>query len=156
MNVINMSMKSSRTTKFLIVFHQMNLAVLVFNQGDDPIAYLNKAMAFLTAIASSRGSKDRVMLTEDLDGYDSYCDDVSNAKAILMAKLSSYGFDVLLEVPHFETYHNDMDNQKQQDLSPIEGTQLMVVLKVKVNCKQFVEEVRFDDSFETDMDVMVE
>ncbi|GJR51208.1 hypothetical protein Tco_1401729 [Tanacetum coccineum] len=76
----------------------LSLAVLVFNQGDDPIAYLNKAMAFLTAIASSRGSKDRVMLTEDLDGYDSDCDDVSNAKAILMAKLSSYGFDVLLEI----------------------------------------------------------
>ncbi|GKF71935.1 retrovirus-related pol polyprotein from transposon TNT 1-94, partial [Tanacetum coccineum] len=30
------------------------LAVPVFNQGDDPIACLNKAMAFLTAIASSR------------------------------------------------------------------------------------------------------
>ncbi|GJT01813.1 retrovirus-related pol polyprotein from transposon TNT 1-94 [Tanacetum coccineum] len=30
------------------------LAILVFHQGDDLIAYLNKAMAFLTAIASSR------------------------------------------------------------------------------------------------------
>ncbi|GJT71212.1 integrase, catalytic region, zinc finger, CCHC-type containing protein [Tanacetum coccineum] len=37
-------------------FPQMDsgLAVLVFNQGDDPIACLNKAMAFLTAVASSR------------------------------------------------------------------------------------------------------
>ncbi|GKB76536.1 hypothetical protein Tco_0943431, partial [Tanacetum coccineum] len=37
-------------------FPQMEsgLAVLVFTQGDDPIVYLNKAMAFLTAIASSR------------------------------------------------------------------------------------------------------
>ncbi|GKF23800.1 hypothetical protein Tco_0076122, partial [Tanacetum coccineum] len=30
------------------------LAILVFNQGDDPIACLNKAMAFLTPVASSR------------------------------------------------------------------------------------------------------
>ncbi|GKE57027.1 hypothetical protein Tco_1496212 [Tanacetum coccineum] len=30
------------------------LAVLVFSPGDDPIACLNKAMAFLTAVASSR------------------------------------------------------------------------------------------------------
>ncbi|GJR85817.1 hypothetical protein Tco_0209828 [Tanacetum coccineum] len=30
------------------------LAVPVFNQGDDPIAYLNKAMAFLTVVASLR------------------------------------------------------------------------------------------------------
>ncbi|GKE44222.1 hypothetical protein Tco_1471506, partial [Tanacetum coccineum] len=29
-------------------------AVLVFNQGDDPIACLNKAMASLTVVASSR------------------------------------------------------------------------------------------------------
>ncbi|GJX64304.1 retrovirus-related pol polyprotein from transposon TNT 1-94 [Tanacetum coccineum] len=29
------------------------LAVLVFNQGDDPIACLNKAVAFMTAVASS-------------------------------------------------------------------------------------------------------
>nr|GEY11622.1 hypothetical protein [Tanacetum cinerariifolium] len=30
------------------------LAVLVFNQGDDPISCLNKAMAFITDVASSR------------------------------------------------------------------------------------------------------
>ncbi|GKE29032.1 hypothetical protein Tco_1444416 [Tanacetum coccineum] len=30
------------------------LAILVFFLGDDPIACLNKAMAFLTAVASSR------------------------------------------------------------------------------------------------------
>ncbi|GKE19663.1 integrase, catalytic region, zinc finger, CCHC-type containing protein [Tanacetum coccineum] len=35
--------------------------------------------------------------TKDLDAYDSDCDDVSNAKAVLMANLSSYGSDVLLE-----------------------------------------------------------
>ncbi|GJV06821.1 hypothetical protein Tco_1344477 [Tanacetum coccineum] len=33
--------------------------------------------------------------TEDLDAYDSDCDDVSNAKAILMAYLSNYGLDVM-------------------------------------------------------------
>ncbi|GJV75210.1 retrovirus-related pol polyprotein from transposon TNT 1-94 [Tanacetum coccineum] len=49
--------------------------------------------------------------TEDLDAYDSDCDDVSNAKAVLMANLSNYGSDVISEVPHFEPYHTDMDNQ---------------------------------------------
>ncbi|GJU80571.1 putative reverse transcriptase domain-containing protein [Tanacetum coccineum] len=49
--------------------------------------------------------------TEDLDAYDSDCDDDSNAKAILMANLSNYGSDVILEVPHSEPYHHDMDNQ---------------------------------------------
>nr|GEU61887.1 hypothetical protein [Tanacetum cinerariifolium] len=35
--------------------------------------------------------------TEDLDTYDSDCDDVSNAKAVLMANISKYGFDVFSE-----------------------------------------------------------
>nr|GEZ13436.1 hypothetical protein [Tanacetum cinerariifolium] len=102
------------------------LVVPVFNQGDDPISCLNKAMAFLTVVDSSRflstnnqlrtsfnprnqaiiqmarlqcnkfrGGKDKVILTKDLDAYDSNCDDVSNAKAVLMANLSSYDSDVL-------------------------------------------------------------
>ncbi|GJX60689.1 hypothetical protein Tco_0292079 [Tanacetum coccineum] len=35
-------------------FVDSSFAVPVFSPGDDPIAYLNKAMAFLTAVASSR------------------------------------------------------------------------------------------------------
>ncbi|GJV08302.1 retrovirus-related pol polyprotein from transposon TNT 1-94 [Tanacetum coccineum] len=144
--------------------------VPVFSPGDDPIVCLNKAMAFLTVVASSRFSstnnqlrtlskpshysrwqghsatslgetrnaawyKDKAMLaeaqearqildeeqlaflvdpgvldgqavqtiipnnaafqTENLDTYDSDCDDVSNAKAILMANISNYGSDVI-------------------------------------------------------------
>ncbi|GKC86974.1 hypothetical protein Tco_1147623 [Tanacetum coccineum] len=47
---------SQPSTQPLTEFPQMDsgLAVPVFNQGDDPIACLNKAMAFLTAVASSR------------------------------------------------------------------------------------------------------
>ncbi|GJR20726.1 retrovirus-related pol polyprotein from transposon TNT 1-94 [Tanacetum coccineum] len=52
-----------------------------------------------------------VFQTEDLDAYDSDCDDVSNEKAVLMANLFNYGLDVISEVPHSEFYHNDMDNQ---------------------------------------------
>nr|GEY53219.1 hypothetical protein [Tanacetum cinerariifolium] len=44
-----------------------------------------------------KGGKDKVMLTEDLDAYDPGCDDVSNAKAVLMDNLSNYGYDVILE-----------------------------------------------------------
>nr|GEY24204.1 retrovirus-related Pol polyprotein from transposon TNT 1-94 [Tanacetum cinerariifolium] len=44
-------------------------------------------------------------------------------------------------------------NPEQQDLIPFEGTQSMVVLKIKVSCKQLVEQMRID---ETDIFVMVE
>nr|GEW81624.1 retrovirus-related Pol polyprotein from transposon TNT 1-94 [Tanacetum cinerariifolium] len=123
------------------------LGVPVFNQGDDPVYCLNKAMAFLTTVAFSRFPSTNNQLrsssnsrnpstiqngmvtvqqvqerqgqsyasnsykgnaaisegnnaggqakTEDLDAYDSDCDDVSNAKAVLMANLSNYGLDVI-------------------------------------------------------------
>nr|GEW83191.1 hypothetical protein [Tanacetum cinerariifolium] len=132
------------------------LVVLVFIQGHDLIACLNKAMAFLTDIASlrfpstnnqlrtssnlrnqatiqdGRVTKQQVQgdpsipdgqstqttipntanfQTEDFDAYDSNCDDVSNAKAVLIANLSNYGSDIISEVPYSDSYHNDMDNQ---------------------------------------------
>nr|GEV37541.1 ribonuclease H-like domain-containing protein [Tanacetum cinerariifolium] len=43
---------------------------------------------------------------DDLDAYDSDCDDISTAKALLMANLSSYGSDVLSE---------DINSSTQQD-----------------------------------------
>ncbi|GJZ56390.1 hypothetical protein Tco_0611583 [Tanacetum coccineum] len=117
--------------------------VPVFSLGDDPIACLNKAMDFLTTVASLRFpltnnqlrtssnprnqatiQDGRVMVqqvqgrqgqsysgtryksnatssggnnTEDLDTYDSDCDDLSNAQAVLMANISNYGSDVISE-----------------------------------------------------------
>ncbi|GKE65578.1 hypothetical protein Tco_1519739 [Tanacetum coccineum] len=47
--------------------------------------------------------KEKAMLaearkTEDLDMYDSDCDDISNAQAVLMANISNYDSDVVLEI----------------------------------------------------------
>nr|GEZ40170.1 hypothetical protein [Tanacetum cinerariifolium] len=92
--------------------------VQLLMQGDDPIACLNKAMAFLTAVVSSKfpstnnqlrtSSNPRNQATiqdgrvtmqqaEDLDTYDSNCDDISNAKAVLMANISNYSSNVISE-----------------------------------------------------------
>ncbi|GJW88674.1 putative ribonuclease H-like domain-containing protein [Tanacetum coccineum] len=54
--------------------------------------------------------------------YDSDYDDISSAKAVLMANLSNYGSNVLSEVPKFETYQNDMDNQSVQAMQHFEQT----------------------------------
>ncbi|GJY26019.1 hypothetical protein Tco_0400745 [Tanacetum coccineum] len=43
-------------------FIEVTCAILQESAGDDPIACLNKAMAFLTAVASSRGDKVKVIL----------------------------------------------------------------------------------------------
>nr|GEV99580.1 hypothetical protein [Tanacetum cinerariifolium] len=168
-------------------FVDSGFSVPVFSLGDDPIACINKAMAFLTPVASSRVTVQQVQgrqrqnyssttykdnatssrgnttsgqarvikcynyqeaqeagqildeeqlafladsgiltgqvqtiiphnaafQTEDLDTYDSDCDDLSNAQAVLMANISNYGYEVISEVPNSGNYLNDMDNQKQ-------------------------------------------
>ncbi|GJY24704.1 hypothetical protein Tco_0398362 [Tanacetum coccineum] len=54
--------------------------------------------------------------TDDLDAYDSDCDDLSYAKAVLMANLSSCDLEVLSEVPYFDNFQNDMLNQSVHEL----------------------------------------
>ncbi|GKC60425.1 hypothetical protein Tco_1088023 [Tanacetum coccineum] len=63
--------------------------------------------------------------TEDLDTYDSDCDDLSTAQAVLMANISTYGSDVISEVPNSETYLNDMDNQSVHALRDFEQSPIM-------------------------------
>ncbi|GKB38122.1 retrovirus-related pol polyprotein from transposon TNT 1-94 [Tanacetum coccineum] len=63
--------------------------------------------------------------TDDLDVYDSDCDEISTTKAVLMANLSSYGSDVLFKVPHSNNTHTDMLNQSVQEMSYSEQTHLV-------------------------------
>nr|GFA80047.1 hypothetical protein [Tanacetum cinerariifolium] len=134
--------------------NEVRLAVLVFSLGDDLIACLNKAVAFLITVASSRQCtqpmrprnaawyKDKATIveaheaghildekqfTEDLDTYDSGCDDISNAKAVLMANISNYGSNVISEVPHYETCLNDMENQSVHTMQDFKHTPVVDV-----------------------------
>ncbi|GJS10208.1 hypothetical protein Tco_0367004 [Tanacetum coccineum] len=88
-------------------------------------------LAFLTDLGILDGQTAQTTIpnnaafqTEDLDAYDSDYDDVLNAKAVLMANLSSYGSDVILEVPHFEPYHNDMVDQSVPTIQDFEQTSI--------------------------------
>ncbi|GJU65311.1 hypothetical protein Tco_1247146 [Tanacetum coccineum] len=152
-----------------------SLAVPTFQQGEDPIDCINKAMAFLSVMAS-RGiattlkgnyaagqvkfmkcynclgerhmakqctqpkrprnyawfkeklvlveAQEAAFLTEDLDAYDSDCNDISSAKVVLIANLSSCDSDVLSEVPYFDTYPNDMINLDVQEMPYSEQTHI--------------------------------
>nr|GEW46968.1 hypothetical protein [Tanacetum cinerariifolium] len=53
---------------------------------------------------------DEEQFTEDLDTYDSDCNDLSNAQAVLMANISNYGSDVISEATV-----QDTNLQAQQD-----------------------------------------
>ncbi|GKB62821.1 retrotransposon protein, putative, unclassified [Tanacetum coccineum] len=62
--------------------------------------------------------------TEDLDAYDLDCDDLSSAKAVLMANLSSCDPEFLSEVPYSDSYPNDMINQDVQEMQYSEQTHI--------------------------------
>ncbi|GJZ67526.1 hypothetical protein Tco_0630766 [Tanacetum coccineum] len=66
---------------------------------------------------------------DDLNAYDSDCDDISSAKAVLMANLSSYDSDVLFEVPQHDSYpNNGMINQSVQETHNFEQSLIDYVL----------------------------
>nr|GEV40857.1 hypothetical protein [Tanacetum cinerariifolium] len=60
--------------------------------------------------------------TNNLDAYDSDCDDLSSAKAVLMENLSSCDPKFLSEVPYSDSYSNDMINQDVQKMQYSEQT----------------------------------
>ncbi|GKB90823.1 retrovirus-related pol polyprotein from transposon TNT 1-94 [Tanacetum coccineum] len=58
-----------------------------------------------------------IFQTDDLDAFDSDCDEAPSASAVLMAKLSAYDSDVLLEVPNLVNYQtNNMIDQSVQEM----------------------------------------
>ncbi|GJY46731.1 hypothetical protein Tco_0435794 [Tanacetum coccineum] len=71
--------------------------------------------------------KEKVLLTvithnaayqaDDLDAYDSDCDELNTAKVALMANLSHYGLDALAKVHNHDYVNNDMINQAVQVMS---------------------------------------
>ncbi|GKG28410.1 hypothetical protein Tco_0406737, partial [Tanacetum coccineum] len=49
----------------------------------------------------------------DIEAIDSDYDEAPTAQATFMANLSSYGLDVLSDVPNNETYHNNTEYSEQ-------------------------------------------
>ncbi|GJU58217.1 hypothetical protein Tco_1235983 [Tanacetum coccineum] len=106
-----------------------------------------KKLEFLADLGVTEGLVTQTVIThnatyqaDDLDAYDSDCDDISTDKAVLMSNLSSYGSDVLSKVPHSENTHNDMLNQisarnnkmaSVQDTNSFYTTRAMIYLCLK-------------------------
>nr|GEU59073.1 hypothetical protein [Tanacetum cinerariifolium] len=68
----------------------------------------------------------KVLNEEGLEFFaDPDCDEISTAKAVLMANLSSYESDVLFEVLISDNTNNDMLNQSVQEMSYFEPSNFM-------------------------------
>ncbi|GKB64765.1 retrovirus-related pol polyprotein from transposon TNT 1-94, partial [Tanacetum coccineum] len=105
--------------------------LLVEAQGNGKV--LNEEeLEFLADLGIAEGPVTQSVIThnaayqaDDLDAYDSDCDEISTAKAVLTANLSSYGSDVLSEVPYSNNTHNDMLIQSVQEMSYSAQTHLV-------------------------------
>ncbi|GJR88368.1 integrase, catalytic region, zinc finger, CCHC-type containing protein [Tanacetum coccineum] len=62
---------------------------------------------------------------DDLDAYDSDCDELNSAKVALMANLSHYGSDALAEVHNHDNVNNNMINQAVQVMSSSEQSEFV-------------------------------
>ncbi|GJX18342.1 hypothetical protein Tco_0219174 [Tanacetum coccineum] len=80
-----------------------------------PISWYCRRSSYTAVI-----THNAVYQADDLDAYDSDCDEISIAKAVLIANLSSYKSNVLSEVPISDNTHNDMLNQSVQEMSYFE------------------------------------
>ncbi|GJS19312.1 hypothetical protein Tco_0447944 [Tanacetum coccineum] len=68
-----------------------------------------KVKAYITVINSLAAYQ-----ADDLDAYDSDCDELNSAKVALMANLSHYGSDALAEVHNHDNMNNNVVNQVVQ------------------------------------------
>ncbi|GJU44587.1 hypothetical protein Tco_1201853 [Tanacetum coccineum] len=97
-------------------------------------------LAFIADPGVAEGPTSQTVIThnatyqaDDLDAFDSDCDEISTVQAILMANLSSYGSNVLFEVQHSEYTHNDMLNQSVQEMNYFEQTHIVNHPETEIN-----------------------
>nr|GFB87128.1 hypothetical protein [Tanacetum cinerariifolium] len=81
-------------------------------------------LAFLADLGIAEGQAIQTVITHnaayqtnDLDAYDSDCDELNTAKFALMANLSHYGSDALVEVHNSDNVDTNLINQIVQVMS---------------------------------------
>nr|GEZ51105.1 hypothetical protein [Tanacetum cinerariifolium]GEZ51424.1 hypothetical protein [Tanacetum cinerariifolium] len=91
--------------------------LLVQAQANDKILH-EEELSFLTAPGITEGQATQIVIThnaayqaDDLDAYDSDCDELNTAKVSLMANLCHYGSDVLVELHNPDNIDKNMINQ---------------------------------------------
>ncbi|GJU10110.1 hypothetical protein Tco_1132506 [Tanacetum coccineum] len=94
--------------------------LLVQAQANGQILH-EEELAFLADPGIAKGQATQTVIThnasyqaDDLDAYDSDCDELNTAKVALMANLSHYGSDALAEVHNPENVETNMINQAIQ------------------------------------------
>nr|GFC13254.1 hypothetical protein [Tanacetum cinerariifolium] len=105
--------------------------LLVQAQANGQILH-EEELAFLADPGIAKGHAIQKVITynaayqaNDLDAYDSNCNELNIAKVALMANFSHYGSDVLTEVHNRDNIDNNMINQSVQVMSSSEQSSVV-------------------------------
>ncbi|GKD16166.1 hypothetical protein Tco_1205324, partial [Tanacetum coccineum] len=112
--------------------------LLVQAQADGQI--LNEEeLAFLADLDIPEGQGTQTVIThnaayqaDNLDEYDSDCDELNSAKVALMANLSHYGSDALAEVHNHDNMNNNAVNQAMQVMSSSQQSNVVNYSETKI------------------------
>ncbi|GJV18687.1 integrase, catalytic region, zinc finger, CCHC-type containing protein [Tanacetum coccineum] len=114
--------------------------LLVQAQASGQILH-EEELAFLADLGILEGQATQIVIThnatyqaDDLDAYDSDCDELNTAKVALMANLSHYGSDALAEVHNHDNVNNNMINQAVQMMSSSEQSNVVTHLETEITC----------------------
>nr|GFB42100.1 hypothetical protein [Tanacetum cinerariifolium] len=96
-------------------------------------------LEFLADIGTTESSSNQTVITnnaayqaDDLDAYDSDCDEINSAKIALMANLSHYGLDNLAEVNNQEIRANYLTHQERKVQSTSEQSSILTQSNTKI------------------------
>ncbi|GJU03625.1 hypothetical protein Tco_1113963 [Tanacetum coccineum] len=113
--------------------------LLVQAQASGQILH-EEELAFLADPGIPEGQATQTVIThnaayqaDDLDAYDSDCDELNTAKVALMANLSHYGSDALAEVHNHDNMNNNMLNQAVQAMPSSEQSNVVTHSETKIN-----------------------
>nr|GFC44236.1 hypothetical protein [Tanacetum cinerariifolium] len=97
-------------------------------------------LEFLADPGTTESSSNKIVVTNnvayhsnDLDAYDSDCDEINSAKIALMANLSHYGSDNLAEVNNLEIRDNYLTHQERQVQSTSEQFSTLTQSNTTIN-----------------------
>ncbi|GJZ44490.1 hypothetical protein Tco_0591745 [Tanacetum coccineum] len=113
--------------------------LLAQSQASDQILH-EEELAFLADPRIPEGQATQTVITHnaayqanDLDAYDSDCDELNTAKVALMANLSHYGSYALAEVHNHDNINYNMINQVVQAMPSSEQLNVMTHSETKIN-----------------------
>ncbi|GJW10850.1 retrovirus-related pol polyprotein from transposon TNT 1-94 [Tanacetum coccineum] len=112
--------------------------LLVQAQASSQILH-EEELAFLADPGIPKGQATQTVIThnaayqaDDLDAYDSDCDELNTAKVALIVNLSHYGSDALVEVHNHDNVNNNMINQAVQAMPSSEQSNVVKHSKTEI------------------------